>query len=35
MRKLKHNLKIAFAIAWLIGAAVTYILTFNILIDGI
>lgn len=32
MRKFKHSLKMAFAIAWLIGAAITYILTFKLLI---
>ena len=32
MRKLKHNLKIAFGVAWLMAAAITYVLTFKLLI---
>ncbi len=34
MRKLKYNLKVAFAITWMITAAITYILTLNILINN-
>lgn len=34
MRRLKYNLKVAFAITWMIAAAITYVLTLNILINN-
>jgi|MDTC01.1.fsa_nt_gb hypothetical protein len=34
MRKLKHSLKVAFAITWMIAAAITYVLTLDILINN-